>query len=617
MQYYCRSQLSSPSDAEDAAQETFIRFLQRPSGEIRDPEAWLITVARRACYAIACKRRLRSQEETTGPELIAKGALVEDAVLTSELVRSLFSCLGERDAKLLARLYIGGWSVDQVARDLDVTAGHVRVMALRARRRAQKALDAMGAGKSAVGLLPWLADPAQRLRARLGRVWARTAQTRDAAQARLAEATALPACVADSLACLAAIGVVSVAAGTSVTPPGGVGLDAAPARGTLALSTRSPQQSPQATSPAISATRFGGTASQPTSPGARTGLTDPGLLPSTVASRQNPQPQDVAFYSFTSSPAFTRDHTIFASGSQVIGCAAQCPVLFASHDEAASWQPVAAVGFGGGQILLPPTYPTDPVMFAVGAAGLQRSDDAGQTFITVIPGVLRAAIQPSAAPGNAQITVASAPLVVYSEASRSISRGPTLPAGVVKIDDLSYLGDGAHLVIAAERLDPSAPGQTDGVLTTCDASRCASGAVFAGKSPSVVRASPTESADGTIVASVGGKLWLSRDAGASYANRPLPSEAVVADLAFDPYFARTPTMIVDTLNTQSKSVLLQSVARDGNFAPVPLAGLGTSTLINAVSMLPNGDLLIAPQDADNLGVRCSSDDGRSWQMSCA
>jgi len=163
VQRFCRAQLASDADVEDAVQDTFVRFLQRPDGEIRNPEAWLIAVARRACQDVIRKRQRSRQEELTDIPISAREPALEDAVLTGALVRELFKSLRRRDARLLEQLYVSGWSIEQVARELNVPNGHVRVMALRARRRAAHALEGMGAGRSVLGLAPWATTAWQRL----------------------------------------------------------------------------------------------------------------------------------------------------------------------------------------------------------------------------------------------------------------------------------------------------------------------------------------------------------------------------------------------------------------------------------------------------------------------
>lgn len=58
---YCRSRTRSEADAEDAAQDTYMRFLRRSEKKIRSHEGWLITAASRACADI--NRRHQREEK--------------------------------------------------------------------------------------------------------------------------------------------------------------------------------------------------------------------------------------------------------------------------------------------------------------------------------------------------------------------------------------------------------------------------------------------------------------------------------------------------------------------------------------------------------------------------
>jgi len=94
-----------------------------------------------------------------------------------------------------------------------------------------------------------------------------------------------------------------------------------------------------------------------------------------IAPGANAQPADTSFTAITVSPSYSHDHTVFASGVVVNGCqrAAQCPVLFRTTDGGHSWTNVHPTGFLGGTIVLPPSWPKDPVIFAAGQAGLERA----------------------------------------------------------------------------------------------------------------------------------------------------------------------------------------------------------------------------------------------------
>lgn len=140
---FCRSRTQSTHDGEDAAQETFSRFLKRTDRLLRDPKAWLFRTASLVCLELGRKNRRRpeadlaiSDEDTreNDPEAMA----MERAWLTE-----FFSKLSDGDRNLLGALYLRGMSIDEVAGSLKISNGNVRVMALRARRRAQRLITAM------------------------------------------------------------------------------------------------------------------------------------------------------------------------------------------------------------------------------------------------------------------------------------------------------------------------------------------------------------------------------------------------------------------------------------------------------------------------------------------
>src|SRR5450759_2418412 len=65
----CRSRLSSAADVDDAIQDTYVRFLTRRNRAVSNPEAWLVTAARRACQDLI--RRRARRHEVDIPESVA------------------------------------------------------------------------------------------------------------------------------------------------------------------------------------------------------------------------------------------------------------------------------------------------------------------------------------------------------------------------------------------------------------------------------------------------------------------------------------------------------------------------------------------------------------------
>jgi len=612
---YCRSQLAE-ADADDAIQDTFVRFLTRKPGAITNVEAWLITAARRACQDLV-RRRMRCKENQL-PEVPLNGANgdFEDPILTATLVRSLLRGLSERDATLLARVYIGGWTFDQVAKELDVPAVHVRMMAVRARRRARRALQGTGISSSALGLVPWAAGSGGTVRGVMHGLRNRFALKRQSTLSHLTAFAELPASALTNCAVVLLSTGVVLAAAAPISTPGR--LPAPPASHGKRAAAAGPAPTSLGTSPDAGASirTPNWQPSQTASPGGDA----MSWLNGSVQANRNPQPQDASFSSLTPSPHYRQDHTVFASGSQVQGCATPCPVLFDTTDGGTTWQHLQGLGFQGGQVLVPPAFPSDPTLFAVGPAGLQRSNDAGATFTTEVPGVTDGAMEPATAAGQAMVVLALDPLVVYSQASGLVAPGPALPPGIASVQGVTALSDG-RLVVTAQRLDPSAPGQADGVILLCGASGCAVEDSYPGLQPGLLVASPGLSSD-TVVAAMGESLMISADSGAAFRRVALPDGDQPIAVSADPAAAASPGIFIDALTSGAvpTTILLSTADAGVSLSSISLAGLPARLSVGAVSALPDGKLLIGLTTAGQsgtFGIRCSTDAGASWRTSCS
>src|SRR5439155_25702296 len=93
---------------------------------------------------------------------------------------------------------------------------------------------------------------------------------------------------------------------------------------------------------------------------------------------------------FTTAPAGSNSHEVFATGTSTEGCPpskanAPCQVLYHSPDGGVTWVHLKAAGFTGGTVLLAPNFPVDNRIFVSGPSGLQISRDGGATFATAVP----------------------------------------------------------------------------------------------------------------------------------------------------------------------------------------------------------------------------------------
>jgi RNA polymerase sigma-70 factor (ECF subfamily) len=153
---YCHSRLRNPDDAEDAVQDTFMRWIRRPVRDVPNPEAWLIAAAAWSCKDV--HRRLgRDEKHVTTPDVrdpaasepgerrIAdtKVADPEELAVQQDWIQRLLERLGPRDRLVIEHLYLIGSSLSEVAEELGITVEHARVIAMRARQRAQIIVEEM------------------------------------------------------------------------------------------------------------------------------------------------------------------------------------------------------------------------------------------------------------------------------------------------------------------------------------------------------------------------------------------------------------------------------------------------------------------------------------------
>jgi RNA polymerase sigma-70 factor (ECF subfamily) len=141
---YANSVLHDPQAAEDAVQEAFSRIYALRSGldEKCSFSAYLFTIVRRICIDT-----LRKQKKF--PDL--PGELPEPPVESaeSECIRNwdrlnrihLLAALDETDRNLLLAFSLEGKPTKQIAREMNLSDGQVRVRLHRIRRRLKKGVD--------------------------------------------------------------------------------------------------------------------------------------------------------------------------------------------------------------------------------------------------------------------------------------------------------------------------------------------------------------------------------------------------------------------------------------------------------------------------------------------
>lgn len=123
----CLVMLGSESDAEDAVQETFIRYFQKaPSfADAEHEKAWLLKVA-----ANQCRDRLRARKRVTPvAEVAAQAEVLSDGAVLEALMT-----LPEKFRLVLILHYVEGYGVEEIAGIIGKTPSAVKMRLQKGRR---------------------------------------------------------------------------------------------------------------------------------------------------------------------------------------------------------------------------------------------------------------------------------------------------------------------------------------------------------------------------------------------------------------------------------------------------------------------------------------------------
>jgi RNA polymerase sigma factor (sigma-70 family) len=145
----CRLLLLHPEDAEDAAQEVFVRALGywRENGAPDSWSRWLARVAVNTCRdhrrSAWWRRRSRSADEFVESDYADERPTLEHEAIKHEQQRRIwqrFRKLSRRQQEVFALRYFEGWSTEDTARALGLTAGSVKRHLSRAIENLRKSL---------------------------------------------------------------------------------------------------------------------------------------------------------------------------------------------------------------------------------------------------------------------------------------------------------------------------------------------------------------------------------------------------------------------------------------------------------------------------------------------
>jgi RNA polymerase sigma factor (sigma-70 family) len=345
--------------------------------------------------------------------------------------------------------------------------------------------------------------------------------------------------------------------------------------------------------------------------------------PTTILRRPGAAPEQTRFTSVVASPGYEEDGTLLAAGLRTDGPCRhlRCPILFESRDRGATWRPLRARGFLGGELLLPPGWRPGQPMFAMGPAGLQQSPDGGESFRPASPVAGPAAVSPLLDGGDRRLLIAAGSLFEYLAAT-----GVTLPArvpprGVVRSVAFapSYPRTGAILVAHLE------PGGRAAVRL-CRGRACQRLDLPGAETPPAFVASGAQDLS-ALYAFTSRAVYEWREGTLGLRRIPLPSAGSgIEGLAAGPTLARisagpfasqpgqrvVPTLVA-ALRGPQRGVL---VSTDGGRSWLARRVLipGFRRGVTRVLVVPDGRIIVAGIEK---GIACSLDLGRTWGTRCA
>jgi RNA polymerase sigma-70 factor (ECF subfamily) len=608
----CR-RLSGSRDGEELAQEAFLRAWSSWDryAPTRPFWPWVSTIARRLC--IDQGRRHRTAQ-LRGPYAMARNdgevATPEELYAANEEYEWARAALEELrpDQRRVIRLRdVEGWSYDRIADHEGVTVESVRGSLRRARSRLRLVYARMSAGGPAIVVLALLRDIRRRL-----------ADLAHRAQSNAASAGMLSGRAADAVAALVVLAMGTVAA-AAPSASGGAALAAPRSANGIVTPTTSEQHAPASSAPTTM--RDGGAGSgSGAGAGAAAGLGGAGGIGGAldglndVPGRGGKTPESASFMSFTASPDYQRDHEIYASGVSFQDCAVVCPALFRSTDGGAQWTRLPAVGFEGGTVMLPPSYPADHRIFVGGPHALKVSSDSGAVFTPLTPAGGFTAMSPAFSAGDGSILVGAIPGWIYHDDTKAVTPFDMVPQSTSEALSFSYAPAyprDHRIVIGGTDTSP----EQNAIVSACDVSNCTPPATLAGATGTpAVKTSRSYSTSGIAYAWDVDKLYRSTDTGRSFARLHLPGPGTIEDVAEDAHGLLYVGVLDLGANTTGGGLF---VSHD---AGSTWARLGQGTVLDSgvlsVVALPSGNVLVGPYASKGGGLQCSSDGGHTWAPRC-
>src|SRR4051794_3834951 len=170
---YCEKRVGDPHEAEEVAQEAFVRALRAMPGFAGDRRfyPWMTVIASRLCVDTHRRRARTTPEAEVDPGSVEGGQERIVAAVDTELLRQALERLGPRHREVLHFRETEGWSYQHIADHYGVSMGTVEALLFRARKALRREfITVSGRDSGFLGSLPllgWLVHRLAGLRARL------------------------------------------------------------------------------------------------------------------------------------------------------------------------------------------------------------------------------------------------------------------------------------------------------------------------------------------------------------------------------------------------------------------------------------------------------------------
>jgi RNA polymerase sigma-70 factor (ECF subfamily) len=587
----CRRRLRDPIAADDVTQDTFMRAYSNL--HLFDDERrllpWLIAIATRRCIDVI----RRDSRTCTSASLVEVDVACGDdptldAVLAGEERRRLergLKRLAPRQRRALLLHAVEGWSYADIASAEGVSVASTKSLLFHARQNLRLACRR--------GLLAGFVIPTDALRRRLRELALPLRSRIHAAVEPTAHSVGGVLASSVSAMVMAIVALVPQTDGHVTTVPA----ELRPRASTLAASFH---------------LGVGDAASRSAAPGRRSPR-DASLTGALLDPTKGATPEDTQLTSVAPSPSYEQDRTLVAAGR--VPCQrGSCMVLFISRDGGGSWRRIASKDFSGHTVLLPPSYPADPRIFAMGESGLQVSRDGGKTFDDVLPVQGDIAISPQFDSEDPRILIGASVVTEYWP-NRELVKPAALvgPVGTWLTVAFSpaYATDG---IVFVGGIRPDSSGVMRPTVNRCAGSVCENAIFDEGFDAPWLRMSQGFARDGTVYAFTSKVVFRSVDGGRSFfSSMPtFGANGSIRDL-FVPDVDQVVAAVQHAGRAGSGGVYRSS---DGGITwsggRVRIAGFeaGASRIMG----LSDGRMIALGASS---GIACSADGGRTWSERCA